>query len=63
MMEFMDTQQLSDKFQTWQKKARETARSVGETTDSYVRENTWSTLALAAVLGCMIGYMLTSRRD
>ena len=59
----MNTKELGDRFQTLQQKARETAKNWGETTDTYVRENAWSTLALAAVLGCLVGYILTSSRD
>jgi len=59
----MNTKELKDTAQDWQKKAQETARNLGQSTDSYVRENTWSTLALAAVLGCLVGYLLTTGRD
>jgi ElaB/YqjD/DUF883 family membrane-anchored ribosome-binding protein len=59
----MNTEELRGKAQDWQRKARETAKNFGESTDSFVRENTWSTLALAAVLGCLVGYLLTTSRD
>ena len=59
----MNTKELKDTAQDWQKKAQETARNLGQSTDNYVRENTWSTLALAAVLGCLVGYLLTTGRD
>ncbi len=60
----MNTQEMTDKFQQWQKRAGETARNVGDWTDSYVRENTWTTIAIAALLGCVVGYLLAgSRRD
>jgi ElaB/YqjD/DUF883 family membrane-anchored ribosome-binding protein len=59
----MKTREMTEKLQDWQKRATETARNVGEATDNYVRENTWSTLAFAAVVGCIFGYLLASRRD
>jgi len=59
----MNTREMTDKFQDWQKRATETARNVGQTTDQYVRDNTWTSIAVAAVLGCMIGYFLASSRD
>ena len=59
----MKTSELSDKVQDWQKRATETARQVGEATDRYVRDNTWSSLALAAVFGCVVGFLLAKRRD
>ena len=59
----MNTREMTEQLQDWQKRATETARNVGEATDIYVRENTWTTLAIAAVVGCMLGYLLASRRD
>ena len=59
----MNTRAMTDKLQDWQKQATETARNVTEATDQYVRENTWTSIAFAAVLGCIIGYFLSGRRD
>ena len=59
----MNTREMTDKVQDWQRRATETAKNVGETTDRYVRENTWATLGVAAVLGCVIGFLLSNRRD
>ncbi len=63
MVGLMNTREMSDKFQDWQKRATETARNVGQATDQYVRENTWTTIAAAAVLGCVLGYLLASRGE
>ncbi len=54
---------MTDKIQDWQKRAGETARNVGEATDQYVRDNTWTSVAFAALVGCVIGYLLASRGD
>ncbi|HWH69880.1 MAG TPA: DUF883 C-terminal domain-containing protein [Candidatus Sulfotelmatobacter sp.] len=54
---------MTDKFQDWQKRATETAKTFGQTTDQYVRENTWTTIAIAAVLGCVLGFVLANRED
>ena len=59
----MNTREMTDKFQEWQKRAGETARNFGQATDSYVRENTWTTIAIAALVGCVLGYVLASRKD
>lgn len=59
----MNTREMSDKFQDWQKRATEKARDVGQATDQYVRDNTWSTIAIAAVIGCVLGYLLASRGE
>lgn len=54
---------MTDKFQDLQKRATETAKNLSETTDKYVRENTWSSVGLAALVGCVIGYLLANRGD
>ncbi len=59
----MNTKEMTGRLQDWQKRASETAKNVGQTTDTYIRENTWSTLALAAFLGCIVGYVLSAYRD
>ena len=57
----MNTREMTDKLQDWQKQASETARNVTQATDQYVRENTWTTLAVVALVGCALGYLLSSR--
>ena len=59
----MNTREMTDKLQDLQQRATETARNWGEATDRYVHENAWTTVALAAVLGCIVGYFLAGRRD
>jgi ElaB/YqjD/DUF883 family membrane-anchored ribosome-binding protein len=59
----MNTREMTEKVQDWQKRATETAKNVGEVTDNYVRENTWTSLAFAAVLGCVVGYLMGTSRD
>lgn len=59
----MDKTEVTDRLQDWQKRASETAKNWGKVSHRYVRENTWTTLALAAVLGCVIGYLLSADRD
>jgi ElaB/YqjD/DUF883 family membrane-anchored ribosome-binding protein len=59
----MNTREMTDKVQDLQKRATERVKNVGETTDRYVRENTWTTIACAAVLGCVLGFLLSNRGD
>lgn len=59
----MKTRDITEKLEDWQKQATETCRNVGEVTDRYVHENTWTTIAVAAVLGCVVGYLIASSRD
>jgi ElaB/YqjD/DUF883 family membrane-anchored ribosome-binding protein len=61
MFEFMNTRTMTDKFQEWQKRATEAAKNASNVSDRYVRDNTWKTVAFAAILGCMVGYFLTHR--
>jgi ElaB/YqjD/DUF883 family membrane-anchored ribosome-binding protein len=58
----MNTRDLTDKIQDLQKRATDAARNVGEATDDYVRDNTWTSIACAALLGCVVGFLL-ARRD
>jgi ElaB/YqjD/DUF883 family membrane-anchored ribosome-binding protein len=59
----MKTREITDKLQDWQKRATETTRDMAEVTDRYVHENAWTTVACAALLGCIVGYLLAPRRD
>ena len=34
------------------------SRAAASSTDAYVRENTWSSLALAAIIGVVVGLMI-----
>ena len=63
ILQGMKTREITDKLQDWQKSATETVQNVAESTDEYVRENTWTTIACAALLGCIVGYVLAGRRD
>ena len=59
----MKTREMRNKLQDWQKQATEKVQDAGEEVDRYVRENTWQTLAVAAVCGCIVGFLLANRRD
>jgi ElaB/YqjD/DUF883 family membrane-anchored ribosome-binding protein len=47
----------------WQQNAMDTARDAAQATDDYVRENVWSTVALAILAGCALGFLLGRSRD
>ena len=49
--------------QEWQQTALESARNAAQTTDQYVRENVWSTIALAVLAGCALGFFLGRSKD
>jgi ElaB/YqjD/DUF883 family membrane-anchored ribosome-binding protein len=56
----MNTREMTDGMRGWQRRAGEKARDVGHATDQYLRENTWQTIAIAALVGCVLGYLLAS---
>jgi ElaB/YqjD/DUF883 family membrane-anchored ribosome-binding protein len=49
--------------QQWRQAAMDSARSAAQVTDEYVRENVWSTIALAVLAGCALGFLLGRSRD
>lgn len=49
--------------QQWQQCAMENARSAAQATDQYVRENVWSSIAMAVLAGCALGFLLGRSRD
>ena len=59
----MNKTEVTNRMQDWQKRATETARNVGQNTNKYVRENTWTTLGIAALIGCVVGFLLAPDRD
>jgi len=58
----MNTREISGNFQDWQRRAAERAKDIGLATDEYVRENTWTTIAIAALFGCVIGCLIGNRK-
>jgi ElaB/YqjD/DUF883 family membrane-anchored ribosome-binding protein len=59
----MKTRETTGKLQDWQERIREATRGAGEATDDYVHDHTWSSIAFAAVIGCVFGFLLGNRRD
>jgi ElaB/YqjD/DUF883 family membrane-anchored ribosome-binding protein len=59
----MNTREMTDKLQDWQERAGETARTVGKAMHKHVHENAWTSIAFAAVIGCIVGFLLANRRD
>lgn len=63
MLAPMKTNELTDRLQDFQQRAAETARNVRDVTDEYVHENAWTSVAIAALAGCLIGFFLGRGRD
>jgi ElaB/YqjD/DUF883 family membrane-anchored ribosome-binding protein len=49
--------------QQWHQVAADRARYAAQATDDYVRENVWTTVALAVLAGCTLGFLLGRSRD
>jgi ElaB/YqjD/DUF883 family membrane-anchored ribosome-binding protein len=39
----------------------ETAKNVSNVTDEYVHDHPWQTVAIAAVIGCVVGFLIGHR--
>jgi len=59
----MNTNDVTERLQDFQKKATETARNACQATDDYVHDNVWTSVAVAAVVGCVVGFFLGRGRD
>jgi len=56
--------QISDRFQAMQERVGETARDVSRSTDEYVHDNPWKSIAIVAVAALLLGLIFGgSRRD
>src|SRR6266446_2541756 len=56
--------QLSDRFQAMQERVGETARDVSRSTDEYVHENPWKSIAIVAAAAMLVRLIFGgSRRD
>jgi len=58
----MNRQEMTDKIQDLRSRATEAAKNVSQATHEYVHENAWTSVACAALLGCIVGFLL-ARRD
>jgi ElaB/YqjD/DUF883 family membrane-anchored ribosome-binding protein len=56
-------QNWKQKAQQWQQTAMDNASSAAKATDDYVRENVWTTISIAVLAGCALGFLLGRSRD
>lgn len=59
----MNTNDVTEKIQDFRKRASEATRDACQATDEYVHENAWTSVALAAMVGCVVGFFLGRGRD
>jgi len=55
--------QLNDRFQAVQQRVGETARDLSRSTDEYVHDVPWRTIAMVAAAALILGFLFGSRRD
>jgi ElaB/YqjD/DUF883 family membrane-anchored ribosome-binding protein len=55
--------QVSETMRNVKDKVGETAKNVSKTTDRYVRQNPWQTVAVATLAACVVGYLIGTLRD
>ena len=55
--------QLNDRFHAVQQRVGETARDLSRSTDEYVHDNPWRTIAIVAAAALILGFLFGSRRD
>jgi ElaB/YqjD/DUF883 family membrane-anchored ribosome-binding protein len=54
--------QLSDRFQAVQQRVGETAKDVSRSTDEYVHENPWKSIAIVAAAALLLGLIFGGSR-
>jgi hypothetical protein len=63
----MKTNEMTDEIQNglgeFRQRITEKARDLSTATDRYVHENAWQSVAFAAVIGCVIGFLMGRRGD
>ena len=50
--------EMTRRFQEVQERLTDTAKNVQNVTDQYVHDNPWRALTLAAVVGCVLGFLI-----
>ncbi len=56
-------EQFREASENWRRRATQAIRNASVTADQYVRDYAWTSVALAAVLGCVVGFFLGRSRD
>ena len=59
----MNSRAMSDKLHDWGQRAGDRARNLSQVTDEYLRDNAWSSVMMAALVGYLLGYLMGSRED
>ena len=54
--------EMTRRFQDVQERLTDTAKNVTHVTDQYVHDNPWRSITLAAVIGCVLGFLIGHNR-
>lgn len=57
----LTTGQAANRLKDFQNIVGEKAKNMSAVTDEYVHDHPWQTVALAAIVGCILGFLLRSR--
>jgi ElaB/YqjD/DUF883 family membrane-anchored ribosome-binding protein len=52
---------VPNRLRDMQQRVSETAKNVSNVTDEYVHDHPWQTIAIAAAIGCVIGFLVGQR--
>lgn len=55
--------EAAHRFRDLQSRLGESAKTMSQATDRYIHANPWKTIAIAALVGCVIGFLVRPRRD
>ena len=58
----MNMTETKEKLSAFQRRATESARNACTATDEYIRDNAWTSLAIALGIGLLLGFVLTGSR-
>ena len=59
--EDLTTGQAANRLKEFQALVGEKAKNVSSVTDEYVHDNPWNTIAIAAIAGCILGFLMRPR--
>jgi ElaB/YqjD/DUF883 family membrane-anchored ribosome-binding protein len=53
--------EIPNRLRDVQQRISDTAKNVTHVTDEYVHDHPWQTVAIAAAIGCLLGFLIRSR--
>ena len=53
--------EAANRIKEWQGVVTDKAKDISSATDRYVQDNPWKTVAIAAIVGCILGFLMRPR--